>query len=61
MLKYPCKDCNKRYPGCHDKCEAYQDIHKKQQEIYKARKDNSELLNSHKYRLHCMKTRRKTN
>lgn len=19
-----CKDCTKRYPGCHDKCEAYQ-------------------------------------
>ena len=52
MLKYQCKDCNKRYPGCHDKCEAYQDVHKKQQEIYKARKNNSEVMC-------CIKTRRK--
>lgn len=23
-MKFPCKDCPKRYPGCHDKCDDYQ-------------------------------------
>lgn len=29
-----CKDCQKRYPGCHDKCEEYKkskEEHKKKQ------------------------------
>lgn len=28
MIKYTCKDCTKRYLGCHDKCEEYQKIKK---------------------------------
>jgi hypothetical protein len=24
-IKCPCKDCTKRYLGCHDKCQPYQD------------------------------------
>jgi hypothetical protein len=23
-MKFTCKDCPNRYPGCHDKCEKYQ-------------------------------------
>lgn len=23
-MNFPCKDCPKRYPGCHDKCGDYQ-------------------------------------
>lgn len=23
MFKFPCKDCTKRYVGCHAKCEPY--------------------------------------
>lgn len=23
-MKFTCKDCPKRYPGCHGKCEKYQ-------------------------------------
>ena len=23
-MGYSCRDCDKRYPGCHDSCEAYQ-------------------------------------
>lgn len=26
MKKHICKDCTKRYLGCHDKCEEYQSI-----------------------------------
>lgn len=25
---FPCKDCTKRYLGCHDRCEDYQSIKK---------------------------------
>lgn len=23
VMKSPCKDCEKRFPGCHDTCEGY--------------------------------------
>lgn len=46
--KYPCKDCTKRYPGCHSKCEEYleakahrDEAHKKQ---YDAQKYNTRRL-----------------
>lgn len=29
LLKANCKDCQKRYPGCHDHCEDYQACRKK--------------------------------
>lgn len=32
--RFPCKDCKKRYLGCHDSCEEYQDA-KKENEEYK--------------------------
>ena len=25
----PCKDCQEREPGCHDRCEKYQEFQKK--------------------------------
>lgn len=28
MKNYTCKNCTKRYLGCHDKCEEYQKIKK---------------------------------
>lgn len=41
MYKTPCKDCGKRYPGCHDHCNKYQlitglnNIEKEKIHIYK--------------------------
>ena len=32
-MKAPCKDCEKRYPGCHAKCEEYQAFHKANEEM----------------------------
>lgn len=30
MTEYPCrKDCQERYPACHDRCERYQSIKRK--------------------------------
>lgn len=29
---FTCKDCQSRYPGCHDKCEKYQEEKKKYEE-----------------------------
>ena len=28
-MRFPCKDCPKRYPGCHDKCPEYQEAKSK--------------------------------
>lgn len=61
MLKYPCKNCEKRYPGCHSKCEAYQDVHKRQEEIYKNKQEFLMHTADVKYRTHCMKTRKHSN
>lgn len=61
MLKYPCKDCEKRYPGCHSKCEAYQDVHKQQEEIYKNKQEFSIYAADTRYRTHCMRTRKHSN
>ncbi len=30
----PCRDCEKRYPGCHDKCEPYSDFKKEVERIH---------------------------
>lgn len=32
-MKAPCKGCEKRYPGCHDKCEGYQAYAKDREQI----------------------------
>ncbi len=31
--KFPCAECTKKYIGCHDKCESYLEIKKKNQKI----------------------------
>lgn len=31
-MKAPCKDCNKRYVGCHGRCEKYQEYYKANQQ-----------------------------
>ena len=31
--KYPCGECTQKYLGCHDKCENYLEIKKKNQKI----------------------------
>ena len=37
--KPPCKDCKKRYPACHDKCEQYKEWKKLVDGANKARKE----------------------
>ena len=37
--KPPCKDCKKRYPACHDKCEQYKEWKKMVDSANKARKE----------------------
>lgn len=32
MVRYPCKGCMKRVPGCHAKCEEYQAAREKDRE-----------------------------
>lgn len=36
-MKAPCKDCEKRYLGCHSKCEEYQAFTKYNEARYAAR------------------------
>ena len=37
--KPPCKDCKKRYPACHDKCEQYKEWKKLVDGANKARQE----------------------
>lgn len=46
-MTHNCKDCKKRYPGCHDRCESYQAYKKQREEINKNRQ--LEKLNGVKY------------
>lgn len=50
----PCKDCQKRYIGCHDICEKYQTWHKRRQEYLEARhaqnRENNAIFESHRNR-----------
>ncbi len=39
MMIAPCKDCDRRNPGCHDKCEDYQEFHRKKMELRQKIKD----------------------
>lgn len=38
MNYHGCKDCKKRYLGCHDKCDTYQNFKKECLEISEERK-----------------------
>lgn len=41
-MNYPCKDCEKREPGCHSKCEAYRKLRKKNVKLNEQRaKENA--------------------
>lgn len=35
----PCKDCENRNPGCHDRCEKYADWKERLNKLNKARKE----------------------
>lgn len=39
MIKPPCKDCERRAPGCHGKCEAYIEYKQKHDEAYRRERD----------------------
>ena len=41
-LQAPCKDCEKRYLGCHSECADYIDYNNKQQKIRDERAARSE-------------------
>ena len=48
----PCKDCEKRYPCCHDACEVYQKYHAEREAIRKEReKQKRETPPPHERRL----------
>lgn len=36
-MHYPCKECKKRFLGCHDTCEDYQTVKKKDEAIKQRR------------------------
>lgn len=37
MIKPPCKGCQERYPGCHDRCLEFKDYKRKLAEAKEAR------------------------
>lgn len=40
-MKSPCKDCEKRYIGCHAHCDAYQEFDRWRKEIAAKRMESS--------------------
>lgn len=44
MSKAPCKGCEKRHPGCHDKCDDYQEFAEERKQI---RERRNQLNNVH--------------
>lgn len=52
-MAHSCKDCKKRYLGCHDECESYQKFHQKRMEINRQRlkdrllNENDRMLSTH--------------
>lgn len=42
----PCKGCEDRDPGCHDKCERFQQWREKRNEIAEARRKYMESFNT---------------
>lgn len=51
-MSTPCKDCTKRYPGCHDKCAGYLDFKKERELIRKNRGEYNEIRYADKTRTH---------
>lgn len=43
-MNAPCKDCEKRYVGCHGRCEKYFEYHKANQERLESIKKANELI-----------------
>lgn len=43
MLRPNCKDCTKRYPGCHDKCESFIEYRKEYDRIRDLRQKDIDL------------------
>lgn len=41
-MNCPCKDCDKREPGCHSKCEAYRNFRKANIELNRKRAKENE-------------------
>ncbi len=35
MSRSPCKDCERRHPGCHSECEDYRKMKEEREEIRK--------------------------
>lgn len=63
-MKAPCKDCEKRYPGCHSKCEEYQAFHKANEEMHERVHQEKQLMidneiSRRKARLYYNKLKRK--
>ena len=59
MLKAHCKDCTKRYPGCHDKCDDYQSCRKKYNEAKKKKQEAQQVDIDVSKRIYDMQKRRK--
>ena len=43
-MKTPCKDCEKRYVGCHGRCEKYLEFYKTNQERLETIKKANESI-----------------
>ena len=42
-LRFPCKNCDSRFLGCHSKCEKYIEADKRNKEIIEKRKKEKDL------------------
>lgn len=49
MLKVPCKDCQDRYPACHDKCERYISFRKELDKYKEEERKEKEALRNDRY------------
>lgn len=43
-MKVPCKGCEDRYGGCHDRCPLYKDYREQLEKINKSRREESNYL-----------------
>lgn len=63
-MMFPCKNCEKRYLGCHDKCEEYQIAKAASQEqsrkIREEHNNNATLYKMRKSRIRSMKNKNNT-
>ena len=44
MNSAPCKDCQRRYLGCHSECEDYIKYNEERQKFLKEKSDNFDIL-----------------